>query len=84
MIPIQELLSRIRWDPKFGDADFRLGYYDRVADQVLQVPLRQVWFEPDDHFDFYLLDQDGEEHRIPLHRVRDVYRNGQLIWHREH
>ena len=57
---IQELLSRIRWDPEFGDAAFRLGYYDRVADQVLQVPLRQVWFEPDDHFDFYLLDQDGE------------------------
>jgi uncharacterized protein (UPF0248 family) len=25
----------------------------------------------------------GEKHTIPLHRIREVYRNGQLIWHRD-
>ena len=30
MIPIQELLSRIRWDESFGKGDFEIGYYDRV------------------------------------------------------
>ena len=84
MQPIQELLSRIRWDESFGDASFTLGYYDRVEDRIIPVAFKEVWFEPDDHFDFYLLDEDGEEHRIPLHRVKQVFRNGDLIWHREH
>jgi uncharacterized protein (UPF0248 family) len=23
-------------------------------------------------------------HSIPLHRIKQVFRNGELIWHREH
>jgi hypothetical protein len=48
------------------------------------VPLRDVFFEPDDHFAFDLIDAEGELHSIPLHRIKQVFRNGELIWHREH
>jgi hypothetical protein len=41
-----------------------------------------VHFDPDDHFSFQL-DAAGELLTIPLHRVSEVYRNGELIWHRE-
>ncbi len=30
------------------------------------------------------MDADGYAHEVPFHRVRDVYKNGELIWHREH
>ena len=83
MIPIHELLSRIRWDASFADAEFALGYYDRVADEVIVVSLREVSFPPDERFAFEVTDRDGEIHSVPLHRVRDVYRNGELIWHRQ-
>lgn len=82
MIPIQELLSRIRWDPGFGDAQFTLGYYDRVENRIMRIALREVRFDPDDRFDFRLFDPDGREHRVPLHRIREVYRDGALIWKR--
>ena len=29
MIPIHELLNRIRWDAEFAKGTFELGYYDR-------------------------------------------------------
>ena len=29
MIPIHELLNRVRWDPEFAKGNFQLGYYDR-------------------------------------------------------
>jgi uncharacterized protein (UPF0248 family) len=84
MIPIHEVLSRIRWDRQFGEGDFVIGYYDRVEDAVIRVPMRELFFPPDNHFAFDLIDQDGVLHRVPLHRIREVYRNDKLIWHRAH
>ena len=34
MIPIQELISRIRWDREFGNADFAIGYHDRTTERT--------------------------------------------------
>ena len=84
MIPIHELLSRIRWDRQFGEGDFVIGYYDRVEDAVIRVPMRELFFQPDNHFAFDLIDQDGALHSVPLPRIREVYKNGKLIWHRTH
>ncbi|MFZ5622232.1 MAG: DUF504 domain-containing protein [Pseudomonadota bacterium] len=84
MIPIHELLNRIRWDPEFGRGRFVIGYFDRVAGGIVHVPLTELFFEKDDRFDFYLVDDQGATHAIPLHRIKEVYRDGQLIWHREH
>jgi uncharacterized protein (UPF0248 family) len=83
MKPIQDILNRIRWDPDFGNARFEIGYYDRLEDRVILVPFTEVWFSEEDHHAFELIDDEGAGHTIPYHRVRDVYRNGKRIWHRE-
>ena len=82
MVPIQELLSRIRWDEAYGNADFVIGYYDRMQDRIVSAPLKELYFEKEDHFDFQLVDDMGETHTIPLHRIRQVFRNGELVWER--
>jgi len=82
MITIRELLSRIRWDREYGRGEFTVGYYDRLVGQIILVPLVQVRFDPDDRFSFQLRDAAGEPLAIPLHRVCEVYRNGELIWRR--
>jgi len=82
MIPIHELLSRIRWDREFADADFVIGYYDRQGDTILQVPFSSLSFPAQEHFRFTLVDEEGAVHNIPYHRVREVFRDGKLIWHR--
>lgn len=84
MIPLQELLSRIHWDQEFGQGEFTLGYNDHVTDKMVIVPLRTLHIDPDDHFAFQLTDADGETRPIPFHRVKEVYKDGKLIWRRTH
>jgi uncharacterized protein (UPF0248 family) len=82
MVPIDELLNRIRWDPEFGRGEFQLGYFDRVEDRIIVLPLREIEFPQDQPHVFQFVDEAGEIHRIPFHRVREVYKNGQRIWQR--
>jgi uncharacterized protein (UPF0248 family) len=82
MIPIHELLARIRWDTTFGQARFALGYWDRVAGKVLHADLRDIAWDADNPAIFDLVDADGQTYCIPFHRVREVWRNGVLIWQR--
>jgi uncharacterized protein (UPF0248 family) len=83
MIPIQDLLHRIRWDQEFGRGDFTIGYYDRIEHEIILVPLLEVTFPKDSPGVFELIDHEGRTHTIPLHRVKSVYKNGELIWHRK-
>jgi uncharacterized protein (UPF0248 family) len=80
--PIHELLSRIRWDTEFARGRFELGYHDRFAHQIVLVPLHEVRFPEDVPGMFELLDDQGESFRIPFHRVREVRKDGQVIWQR--
>jgi uncharacterized protein (UPF0248 family) len=82
MIPIHELLNRIRWDPEFAKGDFRLGYFDRAEDRIVLVPLKEVTIPEDRPHAFHLTDPEGQIHRIPFHRVREVYRDSRRIWQR--
>jgi uncharacterized protein (UPF0248 family) len=82
MIPIQDLLHRIQWDPEYGRAEFEIGYFDRVTREIVRVPFRRVHFEKGEHFAFEAVEEDGSVHSVPLHRVREVWRNGALVWQR--
>lgn len=84
MIPIHELLNRIKWDKSFGSGRFVIGYYDRVDHTIHQLPLQEIFFEKGDHFSFDFMDDQGVLHTVPLHRIKQVYRDDELIWRREH
>jgi uncharacterized protein (UPF0248 family) len=81
-VPIHELLNRIRWDAEFARGNFELGYFDRVEERIIVVPFAEVSFPRDDPQAFRLVDGEGRIHRVPFHRVREVFKDGQRIWHR--
>ena len=83
MIPIHHLLHRIQWDTEFGKGDFVIGYHDRIGDRMVRVPFRRVYLENGGHFSFEAVEDDGTVHTVPFHRVREVWRNGERIWHRD-
>ena len=83
MLPIHKLLSRLRWDARFRAGRFVLGYYDRVAKTVVDVPFEIVRFPVEAPGTFEIQDDEGTLHRIPFHRVRRVLRNGRVIWQRQ-
>lgn len=84
MQPIHELLNRIHWDSEFGKGKFELCFQDRFETKLVRLSLDDVTFTPGDHYFFRYLDDEEEEHSVPFHRIKTVYKNGQMIWHREH
>lgn len=83
MMPIQELINRIRWDKEFAHGRFEISYYDRIKNDIISIPLNAVQFtEGDRYFAFQFFDDDGEAHAIPFHRVREVRKDGKSIWRR--
>lgn len=82
MIPIHELLGRIRWDPAFARGRFELAYYDRVERKLIRVPIERVQFPAGDRFFVEAVAPDGEVRSVPLHRVREVVHDGAVIWRR--
>ncbi len=82
MQPVDELLNRIRWDAEFGKGRFEIGYYDGITRRVEIVPLSAIHLSAEEPGRFVLIDEAGAAHHIPLHRVRSVYRNAELIWQR--
>ncbi len=82
MLPIHALLARIRWDAAFAQARFVIGYRDRIAGKVLYVNLQAIARDGENPAFFDLVDELGETHSIPLHRIREVWRDDELIWQR--
>lgn len=82
MIPIHQLLSRIRWDEEYGKSRFTIGYWDRVDGKIMRVDLREIEWDAENPAFFDLVDDEGVAHSIPFHRVRELWRDGNLIWAR--
>lgn len=61
---------------------FEIGYLDHVGQRIIRVSMRNITFERGDSFSFRLEDETGEVVTIPYHRIRQVYRNGTIIWER--
>ncbi|MEK6961323.1 MAG: DUF504 domain-containing protein [Nanoarchaeota archaeon] len=77
MQTIRELLNKIRWDKKEDPYAFLIGYEDRLGKKIIEIPYPDI-VKIDEGF--MVLDEDTE---IPLHRVRHVKREGEIIWKRQ-
>lgn len=82
MIPIEDLLHRIQWDPRFAGTAIEIGYLDRVGQRIVRVPFARVRLTRGHHFSFEAIEDDGSLHDVPFHRVREVRCDGRLIWQR--
>ena len=82
MIPIHKLLSRIQWDKEFGKGYFEIGYYDRIENEIIRIPFSDIIFTQDNKNSIQVMDHEGIIHSVPLHRIREVYKYNELIWHR--
>lgn len=82
MIPIHELLARMRWDREFAHARYVIAYLDHKRDTLVRVPFERIRMPQDHGFAFEAVEDDGTLHSVPYHRVREVWRDGVLIWSR--
>ncbi|MBN2452217.1 MAG: DUF504 domain-containing protein [Lentisphaeria bacterium] len=82
VLPIRKLLDRIRWDDRFGAARFEIAWYDRAAGCRVCAPLEDVVLDIPSRFAFRVRREGEHDLAIPYHRVREVRRNGEIVWTR--
>ena len=80
MIPIHDLLNKLKWDKKIKADEYSLGYYDRVEDVLKEVKYNEINEIKDN---LIVLTIENKEVSIPLHRIKMVKRNGIAVWKRE-
>ena len=83
MLPIHDLLARIRWDREYGRGHWEIGYLDRRQPALVRVPFDAVHMKDALGTAFEVVDEEGTTRSIPYHRVRMVWRDGTLVWLRE-
>ena len=79
MMPIDELLNKIKWDKRETPCDYVVFYFDRVEKKLQELPYQSIGKVLDG---FIVTERGGEETYIPLHRVRFVERRGEVVWQR--
>ncbi len=42
MKPLQELLSKIRWDKEFGKGRFEIGYDDHLQKRIVRISFEEI------------------------------------------
>jgi uncharacterized protein (UPF0248 family) len=82
MLPIRDLLNRIRWDREFGKSFFEVGILDHIEQKIIRIPFTKIHFEEHGRLFIHFEDDLGDTLTIPFHRIREVYRDGHLIWQR--
>lgn len=75
MIPVKDLLNKIKWDKKENPEDYSIHYIDRITQKLKKIAYTDI-ISIEGNF---MLVGESE---IPLHRIKQVRKKGQVIWQR--
>ena len=78
MMTEHEMLSRIKWDKKCEPAEFTVQYLD--LKRLASIPYSAI---KKIESGFMVIDKDGRDVDIPLHRIRVIRRKGEIVWQRK-
>lgn len=73
---IGDILNKIRWDKHFKPEEYVIIYFDRVAEKTYEIPFLSMGREGN----FFTIKINGRKSSIPLHRIRQIRRNGKIVW----
>jgi uncharacterized protein (UPF0248 family) len=79
MLPIHNLLNKIRWDKRENPEEYNIFYFDRILNKLISIPYKKI---KKLEGSFMILNNE-EESNIPLHRVKKVTKNDIVVWERK-
>jgi uncharacterized protein (UPF0248 family) len=75
---IGDLLNKIRWDKTSKPEEYMLVYFDRMAGKSYEVAFTAIGREGN----FFTIMVNGQKTSIPIHRIRQVKKQGKVVWER--
>jgi len=79
MLPIHQLLNKIKWDKRENPSEYSIFYLDRILNKLIQIPYAKI---KKLEGSFMVLENEDETN-IPLHRVKKVMKNNEVVWERK-
>ena len=79
MLPIHQLLNKIKWDKRENPEQYSIFYFDRILKKLIGISYTKIKRLEGS---FMVLNNE-EETNIPLHRVRKVIKNDKIVWERK-
>lgn len=79
MIPIQDLLNKIKWDKRENPQEYSIFYLDRILNKLIEISYAKI---KKIEGSFMVLDNEDETN-IPLHRIKKVMKNKVVVWERK-
>ena len=79
MIPVKDLINKIKFDTREKAEDYVLFYLDRVENKLKPIKFREI---KRTEGNFLVLERDSEEVEIPMHRIKKVEKKGKVVWER--
>ena len=67
---------------EYRGSEFQIGYTDRLAGGIVRVAFADVRLEKEPRPALTFVSEDGSIQRVPLHRVREVWKDEAVIWRR--
>lgn len=74
MMNVKDFLNKIKWSGKFKPEELTVYYLDRIKNKLIEIDYKDLKIEGD----FIIL----EDTQIPLHRIKEIRRKGEIIWKR--
>ncbi len=75
MRPIQDVLNQIKWDEKCKPGDYTIEYVDFGK-------LKSMAYTDIKRIEEGFMIVGADEAHIPMHRIRIVKKNGEIVWQR--
>lgn len=79
MQTLKELISKIKFDKRENPADYDFFYLDRINHKKVKINFKDILRVEGEMF---VIEKNNFETEIPLHRIRQVTKNGEIIWQR--
>lgn len=79
MQPISDLLNKIKWDKRENPKQYSMFYFDRILKILIEIPYTKIKRVEGS---FIVLNNE-EESNIPLHRIKRVTKNKDIVWERK-
>ncbi|MEM4282149.1 MAG: DUF504 domain-containing protein [Candidatus Woesearchaeota archaeon] len=77
MKTIKELFNKIKWDPKERPEEYSFCFID--LGRLVELPYTSI---KRIEGNFVVIEREGKEAEIPLHRVKEVHKRGAVVWKR--
>ena len=74
----KEILNKIKWSEKEPEKYF-IFYFDRISKNLVKIKFKDI---KKIEGNFLIVEKQGKEAEIPIHRVREVRKQEKLIWRR--